>query len=137
MKLLHPDAAFNGSHILRSIPQVLVHLLDDETSPLVPPRSTCWYDSDGGRHISPHAAEIENMTLDDAPRDTERGDLEAFLLDREAKIIALVEGTDEEMGAATQASHSYRPSDLVWNYTSVPCVTPHQTTESKSWVRRQ
>ena len=134
LKLLHPDAAF-GSHILMSIPQVLVHRLD-ETSPLVPPR-TCWYDSEGRRHISPHAAETENMTLDDAPRDTEIDDLKAFLLDREAEIIVLVEGTDEGTGAATQARHSYKLSDLAWNHTFVSCLTPHQTPESKSFVRRQ
>jgi hypothetical protein len=136
MKLLHPDAAF-GSHILMSIPQVLVHRLD-ATSPLVPPR-TCWYDSDGDCHISPHAAETENMTLDDAHRDTlaEMDDLEAFLLDREAEIIVLVEGTDEGTGAATQARHSYKPSDLAWNHTFAPCVTPHQTPESQSSVRRR
>jgi hypothetical protein len=136
MKLLHPDAAF-GSHILMSIPQVLVHRLD-ETSPLVPPR-TCWYDSVGGRHISPHASKTENTTLDDAPRDTlaEMDDLEAFLLDREAEIIVLVEGTDEGTGAATQARHSYKPSDLAWNHTFAPCVTPQQTPESQSWVRRR
>jgi len=111
MQLVHPDETL-GSHILMSLPQVIVHRLD-ERSPLIPPRPV-WYDSDGRSHPSRYSdgnvIGYEN--------------LEKFLSDRDAEIIVLLEGTDELTGSALQARHSYRADDIAWDHTFAPCVFP-------------
>jgi hypothetical protein len=48
-----------------------------------------------------------------------------FLTDRDAELVVLVEGTDEGTGAAIQARHSYKTSDIVWNSTFAECVYPY------------
>jgi hypothetical protein len=132
VKLLHPDESY-GNHILMSVPQVVVHRMD-EFSPLVPPRPV-WYDAHGVAHADPSAGGTEgNITLDPSSKSNrqdqtlaaEIDDLEHFLMDRQAEIVVLVEGTDEGTGAATQARHSYAPSDLAWNHTFAPCVFPYR-----------
>ena len=110
MQLVHPDEMF-GSHILMSLPQVIVHRLD-ERSPLVPPQ--VWYDAEGKEHL-PHTDH------DDAFRFKR---IETFLLDRDAEVIVLLEGTDELTGSALQARHSYRVEDIAWDHSFAPCVFP-------------
>lgn len=111
MMLLHPDEMV-GSHVLMSLPQVIVHRLD-ERSPLVPPRPV-WYDAEGHIHRSRDPSDT-SITNDN---------LEMFLSDRDAEIIVLLEGTDELTGSALQARHSYRVNDIAWDHTFAPCVFP-------------
>ena len=49
----------------------------------------------------------------------------AFLDDRDAEIVVLVEGTDEVTGAAIQARHSYKVNDIALNHTFADCVFPY------------
>lgn len=111
MRLVHPDETF-GSHILMSLPQVIVHRLD-ERSPLIPPRPV-WYDADGHIHRSRDPSDT-TIVYDN---------LEKFLSDRDAEIIVLLEGTDELTGSALQARHSYRADDIAWDHSFAPCVFP-------------
>ena len=53
----------------------------------------------------------------------EQGEIEAFLKDREAELIVLVEGIDVMTSATLQARHSYTHSDIVFNHTFGQCVT--------------
>lgn len=131
MQLLHPDETF-GSHILMSLPQVIVHRLD-EKSPLVPPQ--VWYDAEGKEHL-PHTDH------DDAFRFKP---IETFILDTDAEVIVLLEGIDELTGSALQARHSYRVEDIAWDHSFAPCVFPatprNATTDAElesrwSWFRR-
>lgn len=114
LEFLLPDEML-GSHILMSLPQVIVHRLD-ERSPLVPPRPV-WYDVDGHIHRSRD------------PSDNAIGynNLEKFLTDRDAEIVVLLEGTDELTGSALQARHSYRGDDIAWDHTFAACVFPSGT----------
>lgn len=122
LALLHPDDTL-GPHILMSLPQVIVHRLD-EKSPLVPPQPL-WYDAGGYSHDSNGAIEYE--------------DTKSFLLDRDAEIIVLLEGTDELTGTALQARHSYRVDDIVWDYAFAPCVFPNrsQQEDRRGWLRQR
>lgn len=88
MELVYPDETF-GSHILMSLPQVIVHRLN-ERSPLVPPMPV-WYDGEGHSHQS--VATNGNVVGD-------HENIEKFLFDRDAEIIVLLEGTDELTGTS-------------------------------------
>jgi Inward rectifier potassium channel transmembrane domain/Inward rectifier potassium channel C-terminal domain len=99
--------------ILMSLPQVLIHRLDS-ISPLLPP-SPLWYDRNGHAHPSGGTAPNEQHSLPN---------IEQFLLDREAEMVVVLEGTDELTGAASQTRHSYSVRDLVWDHSFVPCVYP-------------
>ena len=127
-------------HILMSLPQVLVHRID-ETSPLLPPRP-CWYDFDGRAHQPSGTArdltEVSGDSIQHEPGDRENDDsgfysmedIHEFLYDREAEIIVLLEGTDELTGTRIQARHSYAAHDLAWNQAFVPCVYHYQSDEN-------
>ena len=124
MKLQHEDVS---SHILMSLPQVIVHSID-ERSPLLPP--SVWYDSGGQRHQYGDFAS-NNHDILAAPshsnsndRIRERTCLESFVRDRQTEIIVLVEGSDELTGAMIQTRHSYTYNDLAWNQSFLPCVFP-------------
>jgi len=135
MKLQHEDVS---SHILMSLPQVIVHAID-ERSPLHPPAS--WYDAQGEKQLYHPPAVISNV--EGEQRSIKDGDdklampnkstlqqgdessLERFVQDRETEIIVLVEGTDELTGAVIQTRHSYTYCDLAWNQSFLPCVIPY------------
>lgn len=135
MKLQHEDVS---SHILMSLPQIIVHTMDDK-SPLSP--SDVWYDVDGQRHENvtvrnsrPNAsAVLSSSSVKDhgsAPGDADfypqnTACLKRFLQDCETEIIVLVEGTDELTGTTTQTRHSYTSNDLAWDCRFVPCIFPH------------
>lgn len=128
VQFLHEEA---GSHILMSLPQVLVHRIDDR-SPLCPPRPV-WYDGTGQVHGHEVAAtgddgncsnNLNHPSYQSTPA-TNMDDSARFLRDREAEIVILVEGTDDLTGSAIQTRHSYTFQDLAWNETFVPCVYPY------------
>jgi hypothetical protein len=52
--------------------------------------------------------------------------MSAFLHDRQAELVVLVEGTDELTGASIQARMSYTVHDLAWNHALQPCIFPYQ-----------
>lgn len=116
LKLHYPDENV-GSHLLMSLPQVIVHCMDT-ASPLVP-KSGVWCDKDGRTH-----------------NDTSSNDeMMEYLSDRDMEIIVIVEGTDELTGQALQARHSYRWNDLAWDYTFSPCVQPWTEDEGQTnWL---
>ena len=133
VKLIYPDENY-GSSIWMGLPQVIVHRLDD-TSPLSP-TSPIWYDAHGAAHEYPRKEEgrkgskEDSLALpnsDDPASKLHMEDIEHFLLDRDAEIVVLVEGTDEGTGAATQARHSYKTTDIAWNYTFAPCIQPYRS----------
>jgi len=130
LKLQHEDVS---SHILMSLPQVMVHVID-ERSPLYPPK--VWYDADGQTHHHPPVSSPDEPTEKDTtdalsavpendPSHREKESMELFARDRQIEIIVLVEGTDELTGAVIQTRHSYTYSDLAWNQSFVPCVFPY------------
>lgn len=127
MKLVHPDQRC-GSDLWMGLPQVIVHRMDGE-SPLVPPAT--WYDGSGSLHTYLECSSVDGMGENDphnSPAENIVEDLESigdFLIDRDAEIVVLVEGTDEGTGATAQARHSYKVSDLAWNHTFAPCVFPY------------
>eukprot|EP00549_Striatella_unipunctata_P009451 CAMPEP_0118683522 /NCGR_PEP_ID=MMETSP0800-20121206/6100_1 /TAXON_ID=210618 ORGANISM="Striatella unipunctata, Strain CCMP2910" /NCGR_SAMPLE_ID=MMETSP0800 /ASSEMBLY_ACC=CAM_ASM_000638 /LENGTH=231 /DNA_ID=CAMNT_0006580057 /DNA_START=365 /DNA_END=1057 /DNA_ORIENTATION=- len=104
---VHPDEQNVGSHILMSLPQVIVHRMDS-LSPLLPP--PIWYDANGEKHtytpVTPGSEATRNTTIKD--------EVEPFLLDREVELVVLVEGTDDFTGAPVQARHSYRFDEFEW-----------------------
>ena len=100
VKLLYPDESL-GSHLLMSIPQVIVHRIDS-SSPLAP--KSCWYDTQAHAH--------------------EKTALKSYLQDRDVEIIVEIEGIDELTGQALQARHSYRWNDIAWDFTFAACVKP-------------
>ena len=53
----------------------------------------------------------------------EQRELKAFLKDREAELVVLVEGIDVMTSYTLQARHSYRWDDIAWNHTFKPCVS--------------
>jgi potassium inwardly-rectifying channel subfamily J len=129
VKLLHPDENY-GSQIWLGLPQVVVHRMD-EASPLIP-STPKWYDAEGVAHDHPKSKNEKDPSQHDpltSPKDryltSDMDDIESFLMDRDAEIVVLVEGTDEGTGAATQARHSYKATDLAWNHTFVPCTHPY------------
>lgn len=126
LKLVHDGQA---THIMMSLPQVLVHRMD-ASSPLVPDQE--WYDINGSRHSgvkrtferdeSMHGA--NNTEVDDREFVQETKTIESFLVDREAEIVLLLEGTDEFTGTAIQTRHSYTCDELAWNHRFRPCTFP-------------
>jgi hypothetical protein len=107
-----PDAPLS---LLMSLPQVLVHRLDC-ASPLLPP-SPLWYDVHGHAHSAP-------ATGDGIPEQPSLQEIKEFLIDREAEIVVILEGTDELTGVASQSRHSYAACDICWDHAFVPCVHP-------------
>lgn len=125
LPLLHERLAGNSS-VLMSLPQVLVHCLD-EKSPLIQPDR--WYDADGLEHIKSSPVANTSGETDENPETLwalETAETSAFLRDRETEIIILVEGTDELTGASIQARMSYTAHDLAWNYAFAPCIFPYE-----------
>jgi hypothetical protein len=121
VKLLHPDESV-GRHILMSLPQVIVHRMD-ETSPLVPSESI-WYDANSNPHVSV-IMNHEDQSIHNLKHSTKGNDsMDSFLRDRQAEIIVLVEGTDELTGATVQARHSYLVDDICWDHTFGNCIQP-------------
>jgi hypothetical protein len=142
MKLQHEDV---GSHILMSLPQVIVHRIDQH-SPLLPP--ALWYDAQGRSRQYPPSVEAcgETVKGNDKQKDElapaeqqymkETECLEDFVRDRATEIVVLVEGTDELTGAAIQTRHSYTFEDLAWNQSFVPCVFPFNEDQPDDESRR-
>ncbi|KAL7560652.1 hypothetical protein ACA910_001336 [Epithemia clementina (nom. ined.)] len=126
MKLLHEVV---GSQVLMSLPQVIVHRVDSH-SPLHLPLT--WYDAAGvqrGRSETATSNAWNRTTHTPGEQQriqfaNERANTEAFLSDRHAEIVVLVEGTDELTGATIQSRHSYTPQDLAWDHSFVPCIFP-------------
>lgn len=128
LQFLHEQFGGNSS-ILMSLPQVIVHRID-EKSPLAQPRE--WFDVDSIRHRPSHLSEQDDCNGDNGGKNSkgetykqETIETAAFLEDRQAEIIVLVEGTDELTGAAIQARHSYNAHDLAWNHALAPCIFPY------------
>lgn len=122
MKLLHPDQSY-GSDVWMGLPQVIVHRMDSE-SPLVP--SATWFDSNGTLHTSSNGTKgLDPLGQSDDEAVSNLDFINDFLIDRDAEIVVLVEGTDESTGSATQARHSYKVTDLAWNHTFAPCIFPY------------
>jgi hypothetical protein len=130
MKLVHPDQSC-GPDVWMGLPQVIVHRMDGD-SPLTP--TPTWYDAFGSSHTYPDSSSLDGTSEKDPlapPTENTMGDLDSiedFLIDRDAEIVVLVEGTDEGTGASAQARHSYKVSDLAWNHTFAPCVFPYGET---------
>lgn len=151
IRLIQPDDRY-GSHVWMGLPQVVVHRIDG-SSPLIP-SSPLWFDAQGLSHsfqpasthsggaISTASEESEiksSIGLDPlAPseppssffiqrqaNERELSSIYEFLTDRDAELVVLVEGTDEGTGAAIQARHSYKTSDIAWNSTFAECVQPY------------
>ena len=95
------------SQVLMSLPQMIVHAMDS-SSPLQP--NGAWYDARGIEHQSPTATEAATQVDITHSHFYQQRELQAFLSDRQAEIVVLVEGTDELTGAAIQARHSYTHS---------------------------
>jgi hypothetical protein len=129
VRFLHEEA---GSHILMSLPQVLVHRIDDR-SPLCPPRPA-WYDATGQVHGrgAESTGDLNHHSYQSTTATSIMDDSAHFLRDREAEIVILVEGTDDLTGSAIQTRHSYTFQDLAWNETFVPCVYPYTSDRDSS-----
>ena len=102
------------SHILMSLPQVIVHRLD-EKSPLLPPK--LWYDEHG----------VPHRLKDDPTERSDSDEMYDFLRDGAAEIVVMVEGTDELTGHSLQARHSYSVEDVAFDHTFGSCVEPWTT----------
>ena len=147
LQLLHEKVVAH-TDVLMSLPQVLVHCLD-EKSPLTQPDE--WYDEDGVHHKASRILENTNVMAESpgddgdddiiALRALETDETAAFLRDRQAEIVVLVEGTDELTGAAIQARHSYNVHDLAWNHALAPCVFPYEeerhSVRQSNWLRKR
>eukprot|EP00977_Amphora_coffeiformis_P011809 scaffold2897_cov178-Amphora_coffeaeformis.AAC.14 len=130
--------------VLMSLPQVLVHCLD-EKSPMTQPDE--WYDENGTCHKASRLLKNNNdEAVSESPREEnikasshalETDETAVFLRDRQAEIVVLVEGTDELTGAAIQARHSYNVHDLAWNHALAPCIFPYEeerhNTRQSNW----
>jgi hypothetical protein len=124
MKLTHEAV---GSHIMMSLPQIIVHCMDAD-SPLVAPDS--WCDANGQlRHcgVNSHSRSQRDYGSEDKERCflQETEEMNAFLMDREAEIVILLEGTDELTGSVLQTRHSYTLDEIVWNERFAPCTFPY------------
>lgn len=141
LSLLSDSVTF--SHVLMSLPQVLVHRMDAD-SPLMPWNP--WFDEDGILHpglrtlqrqysepsqkqgsntVSVLGHENTNHINDDAFHIRAMEEIQSFLLDREVEIIIILEGTDELTGAVLQTRHSYTYAELAWNARFQPCTFPY------------
>jgi Inward rectifier potassium channel transmembrane domain/Inward rectifier potassium channel C-terminal domain len=124
IKLLHETLS---DRVLMSLPQVLVHRIDEE-SPLRPAH-IAWYDRKGHRHEYPWAAKSASeresgMQLDHIHDSAnEWAETRRFLQDTALEIVILVEGSDDLTGSAIQTRHSYTVQNLRWDETLTPCIT--------------
>ena len=136
MKLLHPDESI-GSHILMTLPQVIVHRMD-ELSPLVP-NDPIWYDANGSEHTTLVDTNNHNPSLQLDHSTTANDRMQHFLRDRQAEIVVLVEGTDEITGSTVQARHSYRVDDIAWDHTFQNCILPYSQHQSENcnWMQQR
>eukprot|EP00518_Triparma_eleuthera_P000554 CAMPEP_0182458764 /NCGR_PEP_ID=MMETSP1319-20130603/4029_1 /TAXON_ID=172717 /ORGANISM="Bolidomonas pacifica, Strain RCC208" /LENGTH=648 /DNA_ID=CAMNT_0024657511 /DNA_START=124 /DNA_END=2067 /DNA_ORIENTATION=- len=75
------------------------------------------------RHPYGGAAETPRQRAKRKYQTSEQREIKAFLKDREAELVVLVEGIDVMTSATLQARHSYRWDDIVWHHTFAPCVT--------------
>jgi len=120
VNLYHPEES-TQSHILMSVPQVIVHKLDIR-SPLNPPPT--WYDAMG----EPHRLK-SNESMDENGKSSatwSHEEIQSYMRDRELEFVVLVEGIDEITGSALQARHSYCWKDIAWNHTLVSCICPSE-----------
>jgi hypothetical protein len=126
----NPNVTYEQS-ILMGLPHVVVHRLDS-FSPMLPPRPR-WYDERGTAHrpgvsISTTSSEGDRLACANADAVaqgiTSNEDITDFLHDRQAEIIAMLEGTCEVTGMALQARQSYRLEDISFHHTFAPCVFP-------------
>lgn len=108
--------------ILMGLPHVCVHRMD-VASPMMPPRPV-WYDEKGLPHGSAVSKEGSSLSMIEEGSVPSQEDVASFLLDRQAEIIAFLEGTCEVTGMTLQARHSYRIEDIAFNHTFAPCVFP-------------
>jgi Inward rectifier potassium channel C-terminal domain/Inward rectifier potassium channel transmembrane domain len=115
LPLHYPDDRI-GSHILMSVPQVIVHHIDT-SSPLLP--KDMWYDRDSCSHSKEYR--------------------QRYHQDRQLEVIILIEGVDALTGQPLQARHSYRWDDIAWNHTFASCINsdirPPEENSWSSWVR--
>lgn len=112
--ITRPMQLLQKSHLLMSLPQVIVHRLD-EKSPLLPPN--LWYDETGYAHGSNNDGDRTNGRADS-------DEVYDFLRDRGAEIVVMIEGTDELTGHPLQAKHSYSAEDTAWDHTFASCIRP-------------
>jgi hypothetical protein len=116
-------------HILMSVPQVLVHRLDD-SSPLRPHES--WCDAHGMWHAVDATVSTSTNTSHEQQQSTwaqEVASCRDYWQDRALEVVVLVEGTDELTGATIQTRHSYTYANIAWNCKFQPCVLrPSSTT---------
>ena len=68
------------------------------------------------RHPYGTAAETPRQRAKRKYQTTEQREIKAFLKDREAELVVLVEGIDVMTSATLQARHSYRWDDIVWHH---------------------
>ncbi|GMI01777.1 hypothetical protein TrST_g10413 [Triparma strigata] len=69
-----------------------------------------------------HPAETPRQRAKRRYQISEQREIKAFLKDRDAELVVLVEGIDVMTSATLQARHSYRWDDIVWHHTFAPCV---------------
>jgi hypothetical protein len=141
MKLLYEET---GSHILMSLPDVVVHRIN-ESSPLM--LKDKWYDRHGQRHsLNYNIPSRPRSGSTTGPPSASLEELKEFLSDREAEIVVLLEGVDELRGAAIQTRHSYTTDELAWNSEFVPVTFPNvrgnrqegtTTSRGRSMLRRR
>ena len=127
MSLMHEQV---GTNLLMSLPQVVVHKVDSQ-SPLFPPK--CWFDASGIRHE--RATSLSTTLTSEEDYSVEQRNTQSFLMDRQAEIILLVEGTDELTGAIIQARHSYTSDEVQWDHSFAPCVFPNEDPEAGEETR--
>ena len=107
-----------------NIPQVIVHPMRLNESPLCPP--SIWYDRDGTHHTySQRGAECAGTNITDQSWMTEDMEcMQQYMQDRNMEIIVVIEGTDELTGTCTQTKQSYTYQDIQWNHQFVSCMYP-------------
>jgi hypothetical protein len=125
VKLLQHD-------ILMNIPQMIVHPIQMNESPLCPP--SIWYDRSGTKHYySRPPNDGTTVTSGDnvanhhwMTEDMEQ--MQRYMQDRNMEIIIVIEGTDELTGTCTQTKQSYTYEDIQWNHQFVSCMHPANIT---------
>ena len=117
--------------ILMNIPQMIVHPIRTNESPLCPPH--IWYDQNGMKHTFGQRHHDPPITTFDGPTNDQENDcwlvedmeqIQLYMQDRNMEIIIVVEGTDELTGTCTQTKQSYTYSDIQWNCQFVSCMLP-------------
>lgn len=111
MEFLHQRAS---PHILMSLPQTIVHKID-QNSPLYPPSS--WYDAQGIIHQFEKNGEHAEETAS----------VQNFIRDRETEIVVIIEGSDELTGVLSQTRHSYTFEEIKWDASFVSCIFPYES----------